>query len=424
MRIVIVAPGSQGDVQPYIALGKGLKKAGNTVRLVSNLNYESLVKAHDLEFWPVESNMREIIENEKMREVLERGSLITSMAQMGKVLRQNAVQLTSKTLAAAQGTDMVIAGISGLFVGLSIAEKLDLPFIQAYNVPFTPTREFPGALMSNIPFLPANSFNRFTHHLTRQIVWQTFRSTDKVVRQTTLGLPGSPLFGLYKSSRLSQSTVIYGISPSVIKRPADWDENVHMTGYWFLEPQDEWNPPLDLTEFLNNGTPPIYIGFGSMSNRRPEETAKMVLQATKLARQRAVIFSGWSGLRQSDLPDSVFMVDYVPHAWLFPRMGAVIHHGGAGTTAAGFKAGIPSIIIPFHGDQPFWGKRVTELGVGPKPIPRKKVTAERLASTISEAVTDLSMRRRASELGAKIRAEDGVSEAVAIIQKNESKSRT
>ena len=245
MRIVIVAPGSQGDVQPYIALGKGLKNVGNTVRLVSNLNYESLANAHSLEFWPIESNMQEIIENEKMRDVLERGNLITSMAQMGKVLRQNAAQLTSKTLSAARGTNMVIAGISGLFVGLSIAEKLDLPFIQAYNVPFTPTREFSGALMSNLPSLAGNSFNRSTHHFTRQMVWQTFRPTDKVVRQTTLGLPGSPLFGPFKADRLNNGTVIYGISPSVIPKPADWDENRGNPAARCQTGRTIWHRPLD-----------------------------------------------------------------------------------------------------------------------------------------------------------------------------------
>lgn len=310
----------------------------------------------------------------------------------------------------------MLAGISGLFVGLSIAEKLDIPFIQAYNMPFSPTNTFPGALLPELPFPFKNPLNRFSHHLTRQIVWQTFRPADKLVRQKVLGLHGSPFFGPFNSGRLNNCPIIYDISPSVIPIPSDWGANIHMTGYWFLESQAQWNPPADLVEFLQAGSPPIYIGFGSMSNRKPGETADLVLQAIKLTGQRAVLFSGWGGLSKTDLPGSVFMVDYVPHSWLFFRVGAVIHHGGAGTTAAGLRAGVPSIIVPFHGDQPFWAKRVAELRVGPDPIPRNKLTVESLAGVIKEAVSDQAMRQRAADLGTKIRAEDGIGQAIAVIQ--------
>ena len=372
MRIAIIAPGSQGDVQPYVALGNGLKKAGHTVRLVTNLNYETLVNSYGLEFWPVESNMQEIIENERMREVLEKGSLLASMAQMGKVMKRNALHLTERSLAAGQGMDMVLAGIGGLFIGLPVSEKLGLPFLQAFNVPFTPTRAFPGVFLPRLPNWLGGSLNRLSHHLTRQIVWQTFRPADKLVRQQVLGLPASSFWGLFNSDRLRHGPILYGFSPSVISPPPDWGSNIHVTGYWFLDPPDDWDPPPALMEFLQAGPAPVYIGFGSMSNRKPEETTDLVLQALKRTKQRAIIFSGWGGLRQSDLPGSVFMVNSIPHSWLFPRVAAVIHHGGAGTTGAGLRAGVPSIVVPFHGDQPFWGRCIAELGVGPVPIPRSR----------------------------------------------------
>ena len=169
-------------------------------------------------------------------------------------------------------------------------------------------------------------------------------------------------------------------------------------------------------EFLQGGSPPVYVGFGSMSNRKPEETADLVLQALARTQQRAIILSGWSGLHKADLPGSVFMLDSIPFSWLFPRVAAIVHHGGAGTTAAGLRAGVPSVVIPFFGDQPFWGQRIAELGVGPAPIPRRKLTVERLAQAIQKAVTDQAMRQRAANLGSKIQAEDGIARAVAVVQ--------
>ena len=179
------------------------------------------------------------------------------------------------------------------------------------------------------------------------------------------------------------------------------------------------SPPAALLDFLQYGSPPVYIGFGSMSNRNPEQTADLVIEALTLTNQRAVLLSGWGGLQGTNMPDSIFMIDSIPHSWLFPRVSAVVHHGGASTTAAGLKAGIPSVVIPFFGDQPFWGQRVADLGVGAKPIPRKRLTAERLAKAIQEVVTNEDMRRRAMKLGKQIQTENGIESAVEIINQLE-----
>jgi UDP:flavonoid glycosyltransferase YjiC (YdhE family) len=416
MRITIIAAGSRGDVQPYIALGKGLANAGNTVRFVTFQNFEKLVASHDLEFWPVEGDVQEIVQSQEMRERIEKGNFLYLMAQMAKEAQRGALHLAEAGLAACQGTDLVLAGMGGVYTGIAIAEKLNLPFLQAYLVPFSPTQEFPGVLVPTLPFRLGNSFNRMSHHLTRQILWQGFRSADFQARQKVLGLPPAPLSGPYHSDRVSGLPILYGFSPSVIPAPRDWAGDIHITGYWFLEETDYWAPPTDLMHFLDSGATPVYIGFGSMSNRRPEEMAGLVIDALRRCNQRAIILSGWGGLRRADLPDSVFMVDSIPHSWLFPRVAAVVHHGGAGTTAAGLRAGVPSVIIPFFGDQPFWGQRIAELGVGPEPIPRKKLTVEQLARAIEKAVTDREMRQRAARLGSKIQVEDGIARAVKIIQ--------
>jgi sterol 3beta-glucosyltransferase len=250
-------------------------------------------------------------------------------------------------------------------------------------------------------------------------MWQGFRSADKLARQQVLGLPAAPFWGPYDADCVRGMPVLYGYSPSVIPRPSDWDDDTHVTGYWFLDSEDKWNPPTALLDFLESGPAPVYIGFGSMSNRNPEETAGLVVNALKQIDQRAILLSGWSGLHKNDLPESIFMIDSIPHSWLFPRVAAVVHHGGAGTTAAGLRAGVPSVVVPFFGDQPFWGARVAELGVGPKPAPRKSLTAERLAQAIQTAVTDVAIRENAANLGSKIQAEDGVARAVDIIREIE-----
>jgi sterol 3beta-glucosyltransferase len=338
---------------------------------------------------------------------------------MAKEAQRGAFALTEGGLAACRGMDLVLAGIGGLFVGLSLAEKLGLSFLQAYYIPFTPTRAFPSFLFPKLHSWLRGSLNRSSHHLARQMMWQGFRSADRLARRKVLGLPAAPFWGPYNTDRVHHAPILYGFSPSVIPRPSDWDSNIHVTGYWFLDPAPDWTPPSALMEFLQAGPPPVYVGFGSMSNRKPEETADLVLQALARTRQRAIILSGWSGLHKADLPPSVFMLDSIPFSWLFPRVAAIVHHGGAGTTAAGLRAGVPSIVVPFFGDQPFWGQRVAELGVGPEPIPRKKLTVERLAQAIHQALTDQTMRQRAANLGSKIQAEDGIARAVAVVQQIE-----
>jgi sterol 3beta-glucosyltransferase len=415
MRIAIIAPGSRGDVQPYIALGKGLQNAGHTIRLVSHSNFESLVTSYGLEFWSFGNDVKEVVETSEMRELTEKGNFLLLMAKMAKEAQREALRFAEGGLLAAQGMDVILSGIGGLFIGTAIAEKLDIQLVQAYVFPFTPTQEFSSVLTPKLPTL----FNRLSHHLVRQLMWQGFRSADAITRRKVLNIQASPLLGPYDSRSTHSMPILYGFSSSVIPAPSDWNSNTHITGYWFLEESDNWQPPSALLDFLQSGSPPVYIGFGSMSNRNPEQTADLVIQALALTNQRAILLSGWGGLQKANTPDSIFMIDSIPHSWLFPRVSAVIHHGGASTTAAGLKAGVPSVIIPFFGDQPFWGQRVADLGVGSKPIPRKKLTAKRLANAIQEVVTNADMRQRAVKLGKQIQNENGTESAVTIINQLE-----
>jgi UDP:flavonoid glycosyltransferase YjiC (YdhE family) len=418
MRITVIAPGSRGDVQPYIALGKGLVADGHRVRLLTHENFENFVTTHGLEYWPLRGNVQEVAESQEMRELLEKGNYLRIAAFQAKSAKKAAVKWAEDGLVACDGMDLLIAGIGGLYLGISLAEKLKIPLLQAHFIPFTPTRDFLGPLFPQMD-LNLKSVNNLSHHITRQIMWQGFREADRVVRQDVLDLDPAPFWGPYRSEVLDDMPVLYGFSSAVIPQPSDWEADKKITGYWFLDADETWKPPSSLVDFLDVGSKPVYIGFGSMSNRNPEETASLIIEAVNMSEQRAILLSGWSGLQVNDLPDSVFALDSVPHSWLFPRVAAIVHHGGAGTTAAGFRAGAPTVVIPFFGDQPFWGARVAALGIGPKPIPRKKLTPERLSKAIQEVVENDAMRQRASKLGERIRSEDGVANAVEIIQQLE-----
>jgi UDP:flavonoid glycosyltransferase YjiC (YdhE family) len=411
MRISIIAPGSRGDVQPYVALGKGLKNAGHFVRIVTYQNFKSLIAPHGLDFWSVDIDIQSIVASQAMRDGIARGNSIALMRQMVKEAQLQATTFAAAGLAACQDADVILAGIGGVFIAAALAEKLNLPLLQAYVTPLTPTREFPSPVAPNIPA----PLNRLSHHLAHQLMWQGFRFADSLARKMVLHLPPAPWMGSLASNRTRSLPTLHGFSPTLIPTPRDWDNNQRVTGFWFLDEDESWAPPPVLTDFLNSGSAPIYIGFGSMSNRDPKKTADIVIHAVQQTKQRAVIISGWGGLRSSHVPDSVFMTDSIPHSWLFPRVAAVVHHGGASTTAAGLRAGVPSIIVPFFGDQPFWGKRIADAGVGPKPIPRSKLTADNLARAIQQALTDRSMRERAKEMGNKIQKEDGITKAVEII---------
>ena len=418
MRIMIIAMGSRGDVQPYVALGKGLKAAGHSVRLATHENFESLVNSHELEFCPLKGNVQAFLEDTENRKLLEGGNFLAINARAAKASQRAAIDWADGGLVAGRGMDLLITGVGGLFLGVSLAEKLKIPLLQAYIFPFTPTKAFPAVLFPQSISKLGGAVNRLSHHVFRQIMWQGARTGDGLARQQVLGLPTAPFWGDYHSVHLQRYPILYGLSPSVVAKPSDW-QNTHITGYWFLDEAPDWSPPLALLEFLQSGSPPVFVGFGSMVSRKPEETTDLVLQAIALTGQRAILQSGWSGLSRHDLPDTVFMVDSIPHSWLFPRVAAVVHHGGAGTTAAGLRAGIPTIVIPFFGDQPFWGQRVAQLGVGTDSIPRKQLTNARLAEAIHQAVSDRAMHQRAADLGAKIQAEDGVANAVAIVQELE-----
>lgn len=415
MRVTIVAPGSRGDLQPYLALGRGLARRGHLPRVVTTLDHAALVAEAGMELVPIAIEVQTALRGERAARRIEGGSVVSSFRELAAIAGRAARLTAEATLDAARGVDVLVTGFSAVFLAEVVARKLDRPLVQAYNVPLTPTGAFAGALVPGLSFGPRS--RRVGHWLTRQALWTTMRTSANAARREILGAPSAPLLAPAGHAGLAPGPVLYGWSEAVLPRGAEWGADVEVTGFWFLDEPEGYTPPPALEAFLAAGPKPIAIGFGSMSARDPQETTRIVLEAVKKSGQRAVLLAGWAGLGTDDMPPEICAIHGAPHAWLHPRMAAVVHHGGAGTTAAAWRAGVASVIVPHHGDQPFWAAQSHALGVSPAPLPRTRLTADRLARAITEATSDRAMAARAAALGERIRSEDGVGKAVLAIER-------
>ena len=389
MEINILTIGTRGDVQPYLGLGAGLAARGHDVAVQTLAEFKDAVEDTGLE--------HRALRGDFIAAARARG-VEPPFAEDVREYRRMAAETLDDEWAAAKDADVLVFSPAA-WGGPHIAEKLDIPAFAAFPTPvYTPTRTFPS------PFIARGSlgpFNKVSHALVIKSGPAIFCKPISHWRRNVLGLPkrGGRTFPM-----------LYAFSEHVVPRPPDWPEDVVVTGYWFHDSDQSWRPPPSLAEFIDGGAPPVSIGFGSMFTRRAEELTKIVLEAVGRSGQRAVISTGWGGLRPDDPPDDVFVVDAVPHDWLFPRMAAVVHHGGAGTTAAGLRAGKPSVICPFITDQ-FFGGRVHDLGAGPQPVPQRRLSAERLAAAIDLAVNDEAVAEASRALGERIAREDGVAVA-------------
>lgn len=418
MKITILTAGTRGDVQPYVAVGFGLQSKGHQVRIATHRSLKSMPEQYGLGFFPVEGDPRQILMEDMGQRLLGSGkNPIAMMRRTIAVAEPVLQQVFDDYWKASRDADVILFHLLAALPAASIAEKLNIPAFPLYLQHVHHTRYYPSAVAPSLPLnIPplTSLYNHLTYKLEDWAFWRFIRPVIDHWREHALHLPPYKT-NPFSSKEWQQQPFLYGFSPQVVPKAPDWGDNIHLTGYWFLPMAEDWRPPNRLVDFLQSGSPPVYIGFGSMVRRDAKEITGVVLKALEMTNRRGVLAAGWGGLTDSDLPDNVLMVDFVPHEWLFPRMSAVVHHGGAGTTAAGLRAGVPSVIIPFFGDQPFWGWRVAELGVGPLPIPRKKLTAKLLAKAIDFAVNDEHVRKRAEKLGEAIRAERGVDNAVKIL---------
>jgi sterol 3beta-glucosyltransferase len=309
-------------------------------------------------------------------------------------------------------TDLVINQLPAGLYGFDLAEKYGVPMALAAVIPLARTQAFP---LMGFPRLRWPGYNKATYYVGEQMAWKMFRAVINRWRNRTLSLPSLPSTGYFSQLGTRQIPILNGFSQHVVQRPADWGEHIHIIGYWFSEDR-RWQPPADLQAFIEAGSPPVFIGFGSMPVRDPQQTTAILLEALKQSGQRGVLHMGWGGIGNQALPDAVFKIDYAPYGWLFPRMAMVIHHSGSGTTAFGLRAGKTACVVSFVFDQFYWGERIAELGVGPKPIRHTKLTVESLKEAIGLGVSNSQMRQKAAELGQRIRAENGIENAAQVIE--------
>lgn len=403
MHLTILALGSRGDVLPYAALGGGLRQAGHQVRFITFESYANLASEREMDFHPIPGDAQSL--------VAQAGANMLGLIRSFSSLAESYVRCLSADHLGE--TDLLINQLPAGLLGYDLAEKYRLPMVLASVIPLARTDQFP---LMGFPPIPLPGYNRWTYRLGEQMAWQMFRRVVNRWRVHSLGLDPLPLAGY--ASRLDQrgTHILNGFSRHVVERPKDWGAHIHTTGYWFPH-EAAWQPPADLQAFLQAGAAPVFFGFGSMPVKDPQRTVNLILKSLELTGQRGILHAGWGGLGAAQLPAHVYPIEYAPYGWLFPRMKMSFHHGGSGTTGFGLLAGVPSCVIPFVFDQFYWGRRIAALGAGPAPIPFKKLTPEKLAAAIQQALSEASMQRAAAELGRKIQAENGISSAVETIER-------
>jgi len=415
MHVTIMAVGSRGDVQPFVALGVGLRGTGQTVRIATHDIHAPLVLENGFEFAAIRGNPKELMESLAGQAWLESGrNPISFWRRFRKLTGETVEEGLADAVRACRGTEGVIFTFFGS-AGYHVAEKMGIPHVMGLLQPFTRTRAFPCTAFPPLPL--GGAYNRWSYILAEEMAWQTGRDWVNRWRQDSLGLEPMPRWRAFSRFYSGNEPFLYGFSEHVIPRPVDWPETHEISGYWFLDGAKSWSPPPRLLDFLDSGPPPVSVGFGSMAGLQAQRLLDTVLGALAQTGRRAVLLGGWAGVGSRGLPETVLQLEAAPHQWLFPKVSAVVHHGGAGTTAAGLRAGKPSVVVPFFADQPFWGRRVHELGVGPPPLRRKRLSPRHLADAIDRAVSDPDMKTRAAALGEKIRAEDGVGRAVELVLK-------
>lgn len=410
-RIALVTIGTQGDVQPYLALAIALKSRGYSVVLGASEEFEGMVTSYGIEFHSLGPSIQAFLQQSRFENAMQQSMLINgpSLLRQGQQIVDTAAR---HAWTMCQGADGLILNMNTSF-GIDIAEALHIPAIMVALQPLNSTSEFPLCIYYGADFGAA--FNRLTY--TAMTVQQIYYNLPRnKLRRELMGLDSRKKGGFFRDTAGAPLTTLYAYSPNVSPRPRDWPKTALVTGYWNLSDNTDWHPSAAFEQFLDEGDAPVYIGFGSMPFGA-ERNTQILKEAVKLWGGRAVVARGWGGINPSDLPETIFAIEKAPHDKLFKYVSAVVHHGGAGTTSAGLHLGRPTFVVPQTVDQPYWGRRVYELGCGPKPVRLRKLTPEILAGALADMTTNVDYRQNAANLAEELHSENGTDVAINVIER-------
>jgi len=412
MRITLLTYGSQGDFQPFLALALGLQQAGHEPRLAGPARFAGQAAQFKVPFSVLAGDPAEL--SRRFNDA--GGDPLGMIRSIRDYVYDIAPQVTRDARAALAGAEMVIHSFLFTTGGHSFARELGIPDISVQTFPmFAPTRLFPNVALA---WLPAGTLSYFSHWLATQVFWYGGNiGQPKFTRSHPQDFPVELSWPFKQSVTRPITPLVIACSPSVLPCPPEWNSaQIHLPGYFFLDEPD-YQPPQQLTDFLQAGEPPVCISFGSMLHRDADRIGRVVQEALANSGARGIFLTGWESGSHLEDSENLLELEFASHAWLLPRCKVVIHHGGAGTTGAGLRAGIPNIVLPFAGDQVFWGKRVAILGAGPAPIPVKKLSTQVLSAAVRQAVEDPDMQKNAARIGASIRTEQGVGETVRLVER-------
>ena len=410
MRVLILTFGTRGDVDPYIALAERLSLEGHEAFVAAPEEFRSDAEACGAGFAPMGTEMLRLV-RAGMAQMAGPSDSMRLLRRMKGAMRTS---LLEQWRAAQQVEPTLIVTHPKALGGLHIAQRLRIPVVASIPLPFlTPTSAFPA------PFLrrsPGGVVNRRSYAINR-FAALAYGGMINTFRRRVLGLGRMSRFSDYlHADDGSRLPVLYGFSEHVVPVPSDYPDTAHVTGSWHRS-SSEWTPPNEVEEFLDSDEPTVYIGFGSMGfGKHAAERGHLITEAVERAGIRAVVAAGWGGLSLQEASPRILALDEAPHEHLFPRLDAVVHHGGAGTTAAGLRAGRPTLVCPVLGDQAFWGQRVSSLGAGPDPVPLRTLSVQMLTDRLRQLVTDPRFSRHAAAVGQRLQREDGTGTAVRVLE--------
>lgn len=407
MTVVIMTVGTEGDIRPHIALGAGLVAQGHAVRLAADPGFAPAIAQAGLEFAPLTADFAGMMRAHPQALDGRSGAAVARVVV--EETRRMAQFWPEQGLAAARNASLFIGSGNVTLLAASLAERAGVPFVQTQLQPLEASRALPPVWFR--PHTLPGKANLMLHYALRQAAWLLTRSIANTMRQA-LDLSPYGLRGPWHNPRATGGRILYGFSQHVVPRQPEWPARIAMPGYFVAASAADYQPPSDLAAFLKTGEKPVYIGFGSMLSSEAERLAALVRDAVQLSGLRAIVSSGWSNLRRFlDNTPNLHVVDSIPHEWLFRQVRLAVHHCGAGTSAAAVRAGIPTVPVPFVGDQFFWGWQLGRIGVATPAQDMRTFSARTLATAMQQA-TNPDMVATATRLGQQVCAEDGVARAI------------